>query len=101
MLVTLTYRPEFADVGASQRGYAAIRDLLTVDGREPLAFIQKGERGGVWLRVLCGSPVSFRHVRDGWSSVARGSVSFLRVRNAAVLGLLAGCESLAGQTSSS
>ncbi|WP_147426674.1 hypothetical protein [Trinickia fusca] len=92
-LLTLMYRDE-VDESTLSRGYAAVRDLLAVSGGAPVAFVDRLENGARFLRVLCNGRVPWRRVRDGWCSVLPGSASVDKIRSAAVLDVLAGCESI-------
>lgn len=99
-LVTLVYRPEYADTATLERGFAAVREHLTIDGLAPVAFIGRSIRGGAFLRVLCSGGTSFRDVRRAWCSVATGAIAVNRVRDASVLAMLSDCEQLSGYASS-
>ena len=99
-LVTLAYRPEYADAATLERGFAAVREHLTIDGLAPVVFIGRSIRGGSFLQVLCSGGASFRDVRRAWRSVATGGVAVSRVRDASVLAMLSDCEQLPGYASS-
>ena len=100
-LWTLMHRSADVDLSLLERGFDAVCDALTVDGTPPMAFVGQLESGALFLRVLSADGAAWRRTCDVWRSVADGSVCSYRVRNAAVLDVLAGCKSLVRQASSS
>jgi hypothetical protein len=78
-MLTLVYRSASADLAMLERGYQAVRAVLREDGGGCHAVIERFESGRLYLQVLYDRRVSWRRVRDAWSSVGEGSVSSGRV----------------------